>query len=94
MVMVSQIGPLVLSQPGGQQSGQVQQWFFDVGGFTMRSISFAVDAFERNSVLRVDNIRHVLTDDGRRHVLVDVTNVGTVATNYAMTAGLIHPEPL
>ena len=36
-------------------------------------------------MLRVDNIRHVRTADNKRHVLVDVTNVGTVAASYGIT---------
>jgi hypothetical protein len=68
-------------------------WIFDLDGFTMRAASFAVDAFQPNSVLLVDNIRYFLTPERRPQVLVDVTNVGTVATNYGITAGLIHPQP-
>ena len=88
-VVVSQIGPLILGRE--QAPGETQQWFFDLGVSTMRAISFTVDAFAPNSVLRVDNIRHVLTAEQHRQVLVDVINVGNVATNYGITAGLIHP---
>ena len=87
---VSQIGPLVVAMPGGQQPGATQTWFFDFGG-SMRAISFTVDAFSVNSVLGVDNIRHQLLAGGVHRVLVDVINVGSVATNYGITAGLIHP---
>jgi hypothetical protein len=87
---VSQIGPLVLAVPGGQQPGTTQTWFFDIE-FTLRAISFTVDALTANTELRVDNIRHLLLPGSRRRVLVDVVNVGSVATNYGITAGLIFP---
>jgi hypothetical protein len=85
---VSLIGPLISSATDLLQPGQRQQWFFDIG-FSGRAISFTADPFKPNAELLVDNIRHVLAGSQRR-VLIDVTNVGSVPTDFSLFAGLIH----
>jgi hypothetical protein len=88
MATASIVGPLVSNTP--IQPGESQDWFFDLGGFTLVPVSFTVDPEEKDTRLALGNIQYSHTAEGQRFVHVTVTNVGGKATRYGVTAGTIR----